>query len=147
MIDPIPRYVLDSYALVAYFQKEPGWQQVESLFQKAQSSEVLLFLSTINLGEVYYIVSIDFDDAKAQTALSAIQHLPITTYDFSFEDVISAAKLKSAYHIAYADTFAISLAQKLNATVITGDPEFKEVEELITIEWLPPKSKKQKAKI
>ena len=33
--------------------------------------------------------------------------------------------------------FAIGLAQESAATVVTGDPEFKEVEKLIPILWLP----------
>jgi hypothetical protein len=30
----------------------------------------------------------------------------------------------------------VALAKKLDATVITGDPEFRSVEEVVRIEWL-----------
>ena len=35
------------------------------------------------------------------------------------------------------DSFAIALAEESAATVVTGDPEFKAVEKLIPILWLP----------
>lgn len=38
--------------------------------------------------------------------------------------------------MAYADAFAIAAAQELDATVITNDPEFQAVENLVSVEWL-----------
>ena len=48
-----------------------------------------------------------------------------------------AAHIKAGHAISYADAFAVALAQDRGATILTGDPEFKEVEHLIPIEWLP----------
>ena len=36
----------------------------------------------------------------------------------------------------YADCFAAALAKLRNAELITGDPEFKEVEKEIKVSWL-----------
>ena len=141
MVDQILRYVLDSFALLAYFQNEPGWEQVESYFEKAQRGEIYLYLNNINLGECYYIISRLFGNIKAQSMLSDIKQLPIVIYEVTSEDVISAAKLKAITTISYSDAFAASSAQTLNATLITGDPEFKNVEKVVNIEWLPPKRK------
>lgn len=44
--------------------------------------------------------------------------------------------IKAHYRLSYADAFAVALAQKLDAVVVTGDPELKSVEELAHIEWL-----------
>jgi ribonuclease VapC len=38
--------------------------------------------------------------------------------------------------IAYADCFAAALALQQNATLVTGDPEFKHLENQITIHWV-----------
>ncbi|HOW64450.1 MAG TPA: PIN domain-containing protein [Candidatus Paceibacterota bacterium] len=38
--------------------------------------------------------------------------------------------------MAYADCFAAALAKAENAELVTGDPEFKEVEKEIRIAWL-----------
>jgi PIN domain nuclease of toxin-antitoxin system len=37
-----PNYVLDSFALVAYFQAEPGGEIVSRLLERAQRSEISL---------------------------------------------------------------------------------------------------------
>lgn len=38
--------------------------------------------------------------------------------------------------MSFADAFAVALAQESTAAVLTGDPEFKEVEKLIPVLWL-----------
>jgi predicted nucleic acid-binding protein len=47
--------------------------------------------------------------------------------------VISAAKIKARYALSFADCFAVATAQGENAVVLTGDPEFKNVAELVEI--------------
>jgi len=48
-------------------------------------------------------------------------------------------KLKASCRIAYADCFAATLSLKLRATLVTGDPEFRQLEEKIPIQWIHPK--------
>jgi ribonuclease VapC len=38
--------------------------------------------------------------------------------------------------MSYADAFATALAQEFDATILTGDPEFRAVEHLIELHWL-----------
>ena len=52
-------------------------------------------------------------------------------------------KLKGTYKIAYADCFAAALTMKLKATLVTGDPEFQQIEKLIDIEWISARTKKE----
>ena len=49
-------YVLDSYALLAYFNSELFGSDVLKLFEAARDQIARLYLSQINLGEVFYIV-------------------------------------------------------------------------------------------
>ena len=39
--------------------------------------------------------------------------------------------------MAYADCFAVALAKLRNVEVVTGDPEFKEVDGEVKVAWLP----------
>lgn len=48
-------YVLDSYAILTYFQNEAGAEKVEKLLADAETGDVRLFLSAVNLGETAYI--------------------------------------------------------------------------------------------
>ncbi len=50
--------------------------------------------------------------------------------------MLAAAHLKARFPIALADAFAAALAQELEAPLLTGDPEFKALEETLTIYWL-----------
>jgi predicted nucleic acid-binding protein len=47
-----------------------------------------------------------------------------------------AAIFKATHKMSYADCFAAALAKARNAELITGDPEFKELEKEIKIGWL-----------
>jgi ribonuclease VapC len=45
---------------------------------------------------------------------------------------MKAAEVKAEYVISYADCFAVATAEQLSASIITGDPEFKKVEHLVS---------------
>lgn len=48
----------------------------------------------------------------------------------------SPAEIKSEPALSYADAFCIATAQRLDATVLTNDPEFESVDSIIKIHWL-----------
>jgi ribonuclease VapC len=54
------------------------------------------------------------------------------------ELALMAAHIKARHAIAYADAFAAALAQHVTATLVTGDPEFRLLEGVLNIQWLPP---------
>ena len=49
-------FVLDSHALLAYFEGEASGAVVRGLIQDAEQRRVRLYLSLINWGEVFHIV-------------------------------------------------------------------------------------------
>jgi uncharacterized protein len=49
---------------------------------------------------------------------------------------MAAARLKAQYAVSYGDAFAITLAIELDATVVTNDPEFKNIEHLVKVKWI-----------
>jgi predicted nucleic acid-binding protein len=65
-----------------------------------------------------------------------IARLPIQLVEVTLDRVSAAAYVKMHHAISYVDAFAIALAQELDATVVTGDPEFRQVESLVQIGWL-----------
>ena len=48
----------------------------------------------------------------------------------------AAAHVKAHHSLAYADAFAIALAEEVDAVVVTGDPEFQQVEARIVVRWI-----------
>ena len=131
-----PIYVFDSFALLAYFQAEPGGAKVKELLQKASAGSIRTFLSTLNLGEIIYITERRLGVETADTILEDILHLPVQLAEASLDRVMAAAYIKARYAVSYSDAFVVSLAKELKATVVTSDPEFKKVESQIKILWI-----------
>jgi predicted nucleic acid-binding protein len=131
-------YVLDSYALLAYLEAEPGSEQVRRLLEAAKEGKCHLYMCVVNLGEVIYIVERERGLPKAQEALARIDELPIVIIDVDRALTLVAAHLKMDCPIAYADCFAAALSQIKNATLVTGDTEFSKIKSdcKLQIEWL-----------
>lgn len=127
-------YILDSYAILAYLGGEEGAARVREVLDQARAERCRTYLSLINLGEVAYIVERERGAAEAGETLGLIDQLPIDVLPATKEAVLSAAHIKAKYPIAYADAFAVAAAQTLGATVLTGDPEFESVKQLIPVE-------------
>jgi ribonuclease VapC len=132
-----PRYVLDSFALLAYLGGEAGEARVKAVLTDANRGLAEAFLPIINYGETIYIVEREQGLNAARKTIAAVDQLPITVLPADRELTFAAAHVKAHYPISYADAFAIALAQTTDATILTGDPEFRQVEQLARIEWLP----------
>ncbi len=114
-------YIFDSYALFVLFEEEPGADFVAELIGDADNS---IFLSMINLGEIYYLVLRRSGANQAEQILESIAlEKSITIVEASWERVKAAAKVKASGGLSYADSFAVALAKELNAPLLTGDPE------------------------
>jgi hypothetical protein len=50
--------------------------------------------------------------------------------------VLRAAHLKAHFPAAYAEAFAITAAQANDGVLVTGDPEFEAVKDVVRIEWI-----------
>jgi ribonuclease VapC len=130
------RYVLDSYAMMAYFEDEPGAERVAEILSDIVSSRVKGYMSIINWGEIYYSTLRVQGEKNAEAVLDQIAKYPITIVDADRSLTYQAATFKGRFRIAYADCYAAALANRLRATVVTGDPEFRKLEQDVDIEWV-----------
>jgi ribonuclease VapC len=130
------RYVLDSYALLAFFENEPSGAVVERILGDCDQAHAESWLSIINLGEVLYITERERGLHMAQRVVAAIDQLPVRIAEADRTRTFAAAHIKARHAISYADAFAVALAQEIEGKVVTGDPEFKKVEALAPVWWL-----------
>jgi ribonuclease VapC len=130
------RKVLDSYAILAFLENEPGADRVGEMIKHAAESEKPLLLSVINWGEVYYIVRRISGQEKAEEILRIIDTLPIEIITADREITLIAAEFKANGKMSYADCFAAALAKIKKAEIITGDREFKAVGNTVKILWI-----------
>ncbi|MDR3459476.1 MAG: type II toxin-antitoxin system VapC family toxin [Verrucomicrobiae bacterium] len=128
--------VLDSWALMALFNDEPGAEAVEKVLEQAVADRHKLLMSVVNWGEVYYSVLRTVSSAMAEQKAREIATMPIEIIYADFQQTHQAAIFKGTKKMSYADCFGAALAKIRNAEFLTGDPEFKEVEKEIKIDWL-----------
>ncbi len=129
--------MLDSYALLAYLNKEDGFEKVRNVLANAQKSSLPVLMNELNVGETYYILYRKRGHEQAEYFLDTIlAGLPISMISNDFNAVISASKINARNALSFADCFAVATAQRENAVILTGDPEFKNVEKLVKIDWL-----------
>ena len=129
-------YVLDSYAMIAHFEDETGGDRVRKLLKAAQAGKANLYMSVINLGEIYYNTYRERGREKADEVVFMMRQLPVTIENAEMDLTIEAAGLKSVHPVAYADCFAAALGIRKKAVVITGDPEFKRFGKAVNVEWI-----------
>lgn len=129
-------YVLDSFALLAFLQKESGSGRVNNLLEKARKKQATILFSEISLGEVYYILIRALGLEEASVTLAHILALPITIVPVLRDDVLAAAQYKARGAISYADCFVVALAGEQHATIVTGDREFEAFEKDVGILWI-----------
>jgi predicted nucleic acid-binding protein len=130
------QYVLDSYAMIAYFEDEAGADRVARILRQLIQGKAKGYMSVVNWGEVYYNTMREEGVDEAEKVILQLDKFPIQIVEVNRDFAYEAAKLKGKYRIAYADCFAVALSVKLNATLVTGDPEFKKVKERISFQWI-----------
>ena len=132
--------VLDSWALVAFFEDEPAASQVEEVLDQASTNQHRLFLSAINWAEIYYSTMREVSQAAADRHAEVIAQLPIEIVGVTGDLQLArqAALYKARHRLSLADAFAAALAKEKRGELLTGDPEFRALAGEIKIHWLNP---------
>jgi ribonuclease VapC len=127
--------ILDSDALMAFFEDEPGADLVRDLILKAEEKKVNLLISVVNLGEVWYSIARTNSPEIADQYIAEIDGMAIEVVDADWQLTHQAAMFKVHGNISYGDCFAGALAKNRRAELVTGDKEFKSLEGEIKIAW------------
>lgn len=128
--------VLDSWAVIAYLEDEPAAEKVADIIADAHEEGIPLLMTVVNAGEVWYIVARETSATEAEASIKQLRDLGIEFVDADWDLAKDAGYFKSKNKMSFADCFAAALARKTKAHLATGDSEFKQVEQEITIVWL-----------
>lgn len=132
------RYVLDANALVGLFEDREGTAaRVDRLLQQGQQQNTPLLMSTVNWGEVFYVVWKRHGENKARQAQTTVSDMPIVFVAVDFDRATRAAAIKQKYNLGYADAFAAELAIDRGAWLVTADPEFTKLGKMLSVYSLP----------
>lgn len=132
---------LDAFAILSWLQNEPGADKVEEyLARSAEEEDFRCYLSTINLGEVFYrLIRVrGIEDADRFWLDVRSGAIPVQLVEATRRRIREAAQLKGKHSIAYADAFAAQAARETGVVLVTGDPELKqlEAEGIISLRWI-----------
>jgi predicted nucleic acid-binding protein len=128
--------VLDSWPILEWISgRQPATDTVAKLFAESEAGVTRLFMSAINVGEVYYFLRKRHSEELADSWRASSRTFPATIEVPTADEIWDAAILKGRYPIAYADAFAAALAQKYQCPLVTGDPEFRLIVGL-DLDWI-----------
>ncbi|MDR3146781.1 MAG: PIN domain-containing protein [Treponema sp.] len=133
-------YVLDACALIALLKQENGFEKVRDMINSVDDNEADVYISIINLLEVYYgfISSDGIEDATR--IIEKIYNSSIQIVDTISQTVYQhAARLKGTYkRISLADSIGLATAIEKSCHFVTSDHhelELIEQKEAIKFYW------------
>ncbi len=129
--------VFDSYALLAFIFDEPGAETVSETFKQALTDKKRIYICTVNWAEVMYRTIRVKGKNAWKTVQSHLQDLPFEIVDADQALSEAAAEFKANHKMSFADAYAAALTKAKRAELMTGDPEFRSVENSLNkIVWL-----------
>jgi predicted nucleic acid-binding protein len=128
--------VLDATALIAYLKKENGFEKVQEKFIKASETNKNILMSTINWGEVIYLIIKHEGIEEAEKIQKVIDTFPIKLVEPDPIITKQAALYKAIKKLPYVDSFAAAMTKINEGELVTGDNDFKLVQDEIKIIWI-----------
>jgi PIN domain nuclease of toxin-antitoxin system len=126
-------FVLDSYAILALLDDEPGGSEVSAILSSGAGE---LLMTYVNLGEVLYWTMRKRGEDRAGAALLGLEEAGVTFVPAELSLTLEAARIKARHRLSYADAYCAALSRLTGFPVVTGDPEFSQLEGQIPIRWL-----------
>ena len=130
-------YVLDANAVLAYLESERGSHKVEQLLAEASRQQLSLYISVLNLAEVYYLTWRRAGEENARRAVAGVSRMPIQVVPVDLRQALLAGELKARHNIPFVDCVAAALASIHLSTLLTSDRDFEKLGRHFPILWLP----------
>lgn len=119
------RYLLDTSALLALRDDEPGADRVAEILELATTDAVRCYGCFVSLMEVLYRVWRDESESAGRLAYQQCLSLPIEWVHESEALLVRAAEIKAQHQLSQADAWIAACAVETGAVLLHKDPEFK----------------------
>ncbi|MDO8673977.1 MAG: PIN domain-containing protein [Dehalococcoidia bacterium] len=128
----LERFVLDTSAIFAYANDEPGSDAVQRILERArrEPSESEVLIPFIALMETHYHLLRQLGPEEAIAAIGAIELLPVEIIESDQAWRGKAAEIKAEGRLSLADAWIAALAYLLDARLVHKDPEFDRLVDL-----------------
>ena len=121
------KYILDTKALIAFFNNEEGAKNVEKILKEIDENKAEGFVSAITLTEIYYLYSRERgeDFAKRKIEQIKLSNLKMVVIDDEMAIKAGVYKIKA---IPIADALIAASAYFVDATVVTDGEHFEKLD-------------------
>jgi predicted nucleic acid-binding protein len=123
-------FLLDTSAMLALRDNEPGADRVFALLEAAARGELSCHGCFMSQMELMYRVWKDEGEEAGRSAYSLCLRLPIAWLHESPELLERAAAIKACFPLSLADAWIAAAALQLDAILVHKDPEFEKVADL-----------------
>ncbi len=130
------RYVLDGYSLLAFLEGGPGAQRLREIMEHGKGQRAVVASSVVNIAEALSVIEKERGVVNAQATLARLWDLPLQRHDAGEGLALGAARMRAQRDVPYADCYALALARRMGATLVTGNPALRKAGDLVDIEWL-----------
>ncbi len=129
-------FVLDTSAILAFWNDEKGADQVERILRTAGSK---IYISFITLMEGKYLLWRRVGKEAADEFESMIRNLPLSRVDVTDSILNYAAEIKTTTRLSVADSWIIATTIETESALVHKDPEFEQVKSRLELVPLPYK--------
>ena len=113
-------YLLDTSAVLAFIEDEPGADRVEGLLR----AETVLLPFVAGL-ETYYVTLRERGEDEANRRIFLLHQLPVRWLDRVSDTIlVTAGRVKAQHHLTLADCLVAAFAIDAGAVLVHKDPEY-----------------------
>lgn len=125
-------YLLDTSAVLAYYQGEAGSDVVRGIFEARERGEAAIFISFMTIFELAYILTSREGDREAFSFILKLRNLRMDEV-WPDEDLMwRATATKALGGLSVADAFIAASAMAEQAVLVHKDPEFEALQPGLT---------------
>ena len=130
-----PAYLLDTSAVVALLEDEPGADRVQHILRH----ETVLLPFVVSL-ELYYITLQEKGEEMADRRYGLLKALRVShLLEVSEPVLLTAGRFKAHYPLSLADAIIAAFAHRHRAVLVHKDPEYEALDGVVRLESLPYK--------
>ena len=120
--------LIDSWAWIEYWKGSRYAEWAAKFIEGAETAIV----SAINLAEIYHAIQRDYDEKTANNKTDTVSKRCFII-NLDRQIALESARLKQQHKLGLADSIVLATAKSQNARVITGDKDFKHLQDTIYI--------------
>lgn len=136
MDSPEEQFILDACAMLAYLNNEDGVEVIGEMLEKGSRNEVKIFITAMDLAEIYHIVLKKEGRDKALKTILLIKNLPVECVGLDEPLLMLAGEIRVQFPLSLGDALVAAVAKTRKAKIITGDNDFKSLEKEIECVWI-----------